>query len=63
MIQHVRIDHVTHDTVTEAARIAGLAYDAMLEWIVCDWAQAWRKTQRQHTQHQHDALGVIPGGD
>ena len=63
MIQHVRVDHVTHDALTEAARASGLAYDAMLEWVVCDWAATWRNRQRQHEQHPHDDLGVVPGGD
>lgn len=63
MIQHLSIDHVTHDIVSTAARDAGLTYDAMLTWIVCDWAQDWRRRQQAHTEHQHDSLGVMPGGD
>ena len=42
MIQHIRVDGLTNEAVTQAAHDAGLAYDAMLEWIVCDWARNWR---------------------
>lgn len=66
MIQHVRVDHITHDTVTEAARAAGLAYDSMLEWIICDWAQTHRGRQQaraEFVQALEDAYGVQPGGD
>ncbi len=34
MIQHVTVDHNTHDAVCEAARDAGLSYDQMLAWVV-----------------------------
>jgi hypothetical protein len=66
MIQHVRIDGLTNEAVTQAAHDAGLAYDAMLEWIVCDWAITWRGRQKARTefvQAMHDAYGVLPGGD
>lgn len=66
MIQHVQVDHNTHDAVTSAARAAGLTYDAMLTWIVCDWATTWRGRQQaraEFVQALEDAYGVIPGGD
>jgi hypothetical protein len=46
MIQHIRVDGQTNAAIAQAAHDAGLAYDAMLEWIVCDWAQTWRGRQR-----------------
>lgn len=63
MIQHVRVDHNTHDAISAAARDAGIAYDVMLTQIVHDWAINWRNKQRQHTIHLQDNAGVIPGGD
>ena len=61
MIQHVTVDHNTHDAITQAARDAGLAYDHMLSWIVADWATTYRK--RNNAAPAHDTHGVIPGGD
>lgn len=66
MIQHIQVDHNTHDAITQAARDEGMAYDAKLACIVMDWAAAWRG--RQHGRREfitaiEDTLGVIPGGD
>jgi len=62
MIQHVKIDHHTHDAVMAAAREAGISYNAMLEMIVADWATAHERQRRGRAELQ-DAIGVIPGGD
>jgi len=66
MIQHIQVDHNTHDAVTQAARDAGLTYDAKLAMIVADWATVWRGRQKARTEFVaalEDAYGVIPGGD
>lgn len=70
MIQHVTVDHNTHDAVCEAARTAGMPYDQMLGWILSDWAQGYQR-QRQVSAaikadlkaRYPDFVGVIPGGD
>ena len=51
MIQHIQIDHNTHDAICTAARAAGLTYDAFLAWIVADWASRQRDRQAPHTEH------------
>lgn len=66
MIQHLQISHNDMRTVMEAASAAGLAYDAMLEWIVCDWTQTYRNRQAARIEFVaalQDAYGVVPGGD
>ena len=67
MIQHIQIDRDTHDAVTQAAHDAGLAYDAMLAYIVAEWATTWRGRQRARKEFiqalEDIAIGVIPGGD
>lgn len=66
MIQHIQIDCNTHNAITQAARDGGISYDAMLAWIVSDWATTYRGRQnarREFVQALEDAYGVIPGGD
>jgi len=66
MIQHAQIDHNTHDAIAQAAREAGVTYDAMLSLIVADWAQAWhnrRQARAEFITVIEDNYGVIPGGD
>ncbi len=66
MIQHVQVDHNTHDAVTAAAREAGMTYDAKLSLIVADWARAWHGRRQARTEFVtalEDAYGFIPGGD
>lgn len=67
MIQHIRIDTNTHDAVTSAAHDAGMSYDAMLAWIVSDWATTHRdreNARREFVQALED-IYIIPasGGD
>jgi hypothetical protein len=62
MIQHVTVDHNTHDAVCEAARDAGLSYDQMLAWVVSDWATTYRRRQQPAPQGA-DGFGVVPSDD
>lgn len=42
MIQHVKVDHHTHDAVMQAAKAEGMTYNAKLALIVEDWARTYR---------------------
>lgn len=66
MIQHIQIDHNTHGAITQAARDAGMAYDAFLAWIVLDWATTYSRRlagKRDLVAALIENYGVIPGDD
>lgn len=66
MIQHVKVNHDTHDAIVQASRDAGIGYNAYLASIVADWATAYRRYHRALDESEaapKDSIGVIPGGD